>query len=83
MAQARTERNAALAAADDDDVGLRLVAKSGGFRLAFFAPGLAIGVVAVFRPIGRFRPLGSSCPLSSLIVVNSVQIRPFFRRIWP
>ncbi|MNX70582.1 hypothetical protein D3C86_1018450 [compost metagenome] len=49
LAKTRAKCNAALSAADDDDIGLLRIAEFGGFGLAFFLPGPAFAVVAVLR----------------------------------
>ncbi|MCY1209700.1 hypothetical protein D9M72_213620 [compost metagenome] len=52
LAQARAQRDAALAAADDEHVGLGLVAEFGGLLLALFQPGLAGPAAAVLGALG-------------------------------
>src|SRR5690348_13891274 len=52
LAQPRAERDAALAAADDEHVGLRPVAQLAGLPGAPLAPRLAVAVGAVLRALG-------------------------------
>ena len=58
LAKARAERDAALAAADDDDLGLDRIAEFRGLDLALFLPGFAIPVMAVFGPHRTAKTLG-------------------------
>ncbi|MNT30020.1 hypothetical protein D3C72_1657910 [compost metagenome] len=63
LAQPRTERDAALAAADDDAVGLARIAQFLCILLAVFQPAAAVGARAVFRAHGPPAALGFFKPL--------------------
>ncbi len=52
LAKARTKCDAALAAANNDDIGLLGVTEFAGFGLALFFPGPAVAVMAVFGAHG-------------------------------
>ena len=83
LAQPRAERDAALAAADDHDLGLGLVAEL--LRLAARASSQVSRSRSApcSTPCGRAGPRGSSWPLSSCSVVSSVQALPSFSRRCP
>src|SRR3954454_20803889 len=73
LAQPRPERDAALAATDDHDVRLRLVAELPGLALALLEPRLAAGPRAV---LGTGRPARSDGLLMALELVQSGEQRP-------
>ncbi len=52
LTKARTKRDATLAAANNDDIGLLGVTEFAGFGLAFFFPGPAVAVMAVLGAHG-------------------------------
>ncbi|MNX53265.1 hypothetical protein D3C86_839570 [compost metagenome] len=63
LAQARAQRDAALAAADDQHIWLGLVAQFGRFPLALFLPGLAVAAAAVLGALGPAHAAGLLVPL--------------------
>ena len=83
LPQPCAERDAALAAADDERVGLRLEAEFGGFLLTLFLPCRRFLPEPCLAPIGRAKPAGSSWPFNSTMVVSRVQILPSLSLIWP
>ena len=73
LAQPRAEGDAALAAADDDDVGLGLVAELARLALALLGPGLALAIGPV---LGAARAAGALVLLVALELVQGGQQRP-------
>ena len=73
LPQPRAERDAALAAADDERVGLRLEAEFGGFLLALFLPGRAVLAMAM---LGAERAVEAGRLLMALELDHGGEQRP-------
>ncbi len=80
LAQPSAERDAALAAADDEHVGLRLEAELLDFLVAQFLPGLGAGVDAM---PGTERPVEAGLFLLALQLDHRRQQRPYLAVLQP